>query len=204
MKTSDSTPPRLACRVVQGGRALLGDGFGARHVAACECCRQFFDAGDELEFDLKRAATRRRAPVPAGLERRIAEAVQRSARAQPAPRRRSLAAGISFAVAAACVALVVLVSQKSPTPKLGTQIAASGSASTAGIAPESMFDRWWSGLQPSAGAVLDGQPLQTEAAAVYSDARSALGFLALNFMPAVVLAAGESEAPSPPRVPTKT
>ena len=204
MKTSDSIPPRLACRVLRGGRALLGDGFGARHVAACEGCRQFFDAGDELEFQLQRAAKRQRPPVPAGLERRIAEAVHRSARAEPTRRRRSMAAGISFAAAAACVALVVFVSQKSPAPKPGAEIVSVGATPAAGIASDSMFDRWWSGLQPSAGAVLDGQPLQTEAAAVYSDARSALGFLALNFMPSVVLASAQAEAPAPPRLPTKT
>ncbi len=45
------------------------------------------------------------------------------------------------------------------------------------------IEEMWDRIQPSTDAILDAAPLQNEVDAVYSDARSAIGFLALNFLP---------------------
>ena len=44
----------------------------------------------------------------------------------------------------------------------------------------------WESLKPSTDAVLTGAPLQNEVDAVVADARKAVGFLALNFLPTPV------------------
>jgi hypothetical protein len=49
----------------------------------------------------------------------------------------------------------------------------------------------WAVWQPKTEALLEGEPLRREADALYADARVALGFLALNFLPTSVAKAGE-------------
>jgi hypothetical protein len=57
----------------------------------------------------------------------------------------------------------------------------------------------WSEIKPAAGALLAADPLQQEADAVVADARSALGFLALNFLPAGVTVPAPAGAGPTPR-----
>lgn len=186
MKTSVAKEPRLMCRLVQGWVSVFGDGaavpqrgVGARHVAACECCRQYFNECTVLESSLRRGAKDENETVDPDLERRIVAAVHGSARRPQ--RRRSPLAAISLAGAAACAALAVVLASRTPVPQDESSMAprrvATARNSTAG--------NLWGELRPTADAILDAQPLQREADAVYSDARSAIGFLALNFLPSV-------------------
>ncbi len=69
-------------------------------------------------------------------------------------------------------------------------------AVTAMIADGSETGGWdeggaWENWQPTTEALLEGEPLRREADALYADARVALGFLALNFLPGTATTAGE-------------
>lgn len=197
MKTSQSSMtdrPRLACRVVQGWAAVAGDGaapragaWGARHVAACEDCGRFFARGDALETSLRRGAMALSAEAVPGLEQRINDAVARSVRMGTAvPPSREGFSGFAMgswalAGAAASVAVALLVSQQMKSPRDAGRpeglVTAPVPAGT--VAGDGLLD----GLSPDATALLQGEPLRREVDAMYSDARSALGFLALNFLP---------------------
>ncbi|MCX6951236.1 MAG: hypothetical protein NTV51_03490 [Verrucomicrobia bacterium] len=197
MKTSYSSEterPRLICRVVQGWVSVVGDGaapapggWGARHVAGCACCQGFFGMGRELDAALRRGAQTQFVAAAPGLEQRINDAIARSVREAAAPTRRSrpgLAMG-SWALAGAAASLVVavLVSQRLAGPAEATRNPGAPLVSTGepdgSLTGDGLLDRW----EPKATALLEGEPLQREVEAVYSDARSALGFLALNFLP---------------------
>ena len=191
MNASVSNRPRALCRLVQGWVSVFGDGttvpprgFGARHVAACECCRQFFAGSAVLESTLRREAVLENEAAPSELERRIIEAVHRTARPQPVRRRAPLAV-LSLAGAAAGVALAFLIFQKSGVSVTGPVRPADRDVASGNQLTAATVGKAWSELRPAAGAILNGEPLQREADAVYSDARSAIGFLALNFLPAV-------------------
>lgn len=195
MNASVAMRPRLMCRFVQGWSAIAGDGtgrphggLGSRHVATCTCCRQFFGRSEALEAGLRREAVRERADAAPDLEGRIVAAVHRVAQSQPRSRREAPLAVLSFVGAAASVALAVFLVQRSPAPMDGP--AATGELANA---PAGAL---WSGLPPAADAILNAEPLQREADAVYADARSAVGFLALNFLPSVPrsLATGAEKA----------
>lgn len=190
MKTSNQSlvdHPRLTCRVVQGWVSIMGDGaapapgtLGAQHVASCECCGRFFSHGRDLEASLRGAAAGRSALVTPGLEQRIIAAVGRSAReAQTATSERARPGfgmgALAWAGATASVALMILVfqpgrvterSRPGPTTVPRTEDLADNAAD---LTPSDALGLW------------DTAPLQREAEAVYSDARSALGFLAMNF-----------------------
>jgi len=178
MKKPTIPQVRFTCRLVRGCISVFGDttagaprGPGASHVAACMDCQQFFGACDELELALKRDAARQAQDAPAGLEQRIVRAVKLST---PEPRSR-VVRPFSFALAgvAACAALTVLVLQRqSPAPR-----------PAAPTNPVIAAGDVWTLLRPSADALLSGDPLQREADAVVSDARSAVRFLELNFLP---------------------
>ena len=86
------------------------------------------------------------------------------------------------AVATLVVALQVDWKPSSkPASVLGTEDRAT-SASLA-EAVQTMPAQIWESVQPKAQAALQNDPLQKEATALYADARSALGFLAYNFLP---------------------
>lgn len=85
--------------------------------------------------------------------------------------------------AVAVIALAVVVVQRQSTlndGKTGTLAVAPTAASDGNDAVATTV---WGRLQPDAEALLEGEPLQREVDAFYADARSALGFLALNFLP---------------------
>ena len=200
MKTSTdsvSDRPRFVCRMVQGWVAVLGDGrdprpgsAGARHVAGCAGCSLFFHTGKHLDTSLRRAAATGAEPVTPGLDQRIIRALQHRPRAAERPLPRVGPGSLLLAGAAAVAGLVTLIIRESSVP--GNEVGTSPTVAAVASAPaaESVLER----LQPGAAALLEGAPLQQEAAAFYSDARSALGFLALNFLPAPV----EEAAPELP------
>ena len=191
MSTMSSSRPRFVCRVVRRWYSVLGPtqpgpaaGGRSRHIQTCADCQQFFRAGDELESALRRDAARCAPEVPTGLERRIMQAVEGSTRiARPA---RSPLALILAGSAVAAVALIALLvrypaflerdgAAKSPTAQVNDAMAVAQSISTL----------WQDSVVPSAQTLVADNPLQHELDSVYSDTRSALNFLALNFLPTV-------------------
>ena len=204
MKNFPVDRPRFTCRIIRGSRSVLGDttagaprGFGAAHIAACADCQSFFGACDELERALKRDAAREWREPPSGLEQNIIRAVRLST-PEPAPRhsRRTL---LSLAGATACAAVAVLVYQQR-TSSPGTPAAAQENLAVNAVDPATLAEArqiiaavpadLFAQMQPRAQAILQQNPLQNEVDAVAADARSAVQFLALNFMPTP--AAGQS------------
>jgi hypothetical protein len=143
---------------------------------------------DDFESALRRDAARlRERAIPSDdLAQRITREVHRSrlpAAAQPARNFWRLPL-ISFAGLAACAALAFMMLQPEPaTSDPGTvppgSIAISNSTGDSAPAPAEL----WAAIKPEAQALLAQDPLQSEVDAVVSDARSALQFLALNFLP---------------------
>jgi hypothetical protein len=182
MKNPPLSRPRFHCRLV---RLWCPDtGPRPRHVESCADCREYFRASEALDSALRRDAVRSAPEFPAGLERSIMQAVRASGRT-PEPSRFSTAlfAGGGF-IAAAAVALAVVFFHQAPGVK-STAVVAKDAAAVPGIvaAAESLADRWWNEVVPPARTLVMGNPLQQELNSVYSDARSALDFLALNFLP---------------------
>jgi hypothetical protein len=118
------------------------------------------------------------------IEQRVIDAVRRSAR-QPArseSSRRALGP-LLIAGAVASVALVALVLRMTPFFRAAEKVRPAALAAVELTADETMSPSGWERVQPEAIALLEGEPLRREVDAVYADARSALGFLALNFLP---------------------
>jgi hypothetical protein len=183
MNPTGLPPARLVCRVVRSARTLLAD-VGSGHVSTCADCRAFFRATDELELGLRRdaAAIRQSDATPSeGFERSILRAVRESTVPPPAGRSWTTA-WATGAVAVAAIAGAVYLQQR-PLPV--DSIAASPADAAALVdAVENFSSRFTETVIPSAGALVADNPLQRELGSVYSDARSALNFLALNFLPA--------------------
>jgi hypothetical protein len=200
MKNLTLPQPRFTCRLARGALAIFGDtangpvprGPGAAHVAACADCQRFFAAGDELDRALRCDAAAEWHESPADLGASILRAVRQST---PPPRPRvHYGLWLSFAGASAAVALAFLVYQRPPpiAPALPpTPVAPTVTTSTSDPAifaaarqliaavPTDLLDE----MRPRAEALLAQDPLQNEVEAMESDARSAVRFLALNFLP---------------------
>lgn len=189
--SSDSSPPgdsRFVCRMVRHWCELV-ERRNVRHVASCPDCQNYFRAANSLEHQLRRDAGRApRADVfPDALERRIVQAVRQSA-SRPAPARWREWGGTwgvgGLAAAAVVVAMIVLV--RGPQSGTGDEIARSNTADDAAVILEtvgSISTGLADSVIPSAGMLVAQNPLQQELGSVYSDVRSALDFLALNFLP---------------------
>ncbi|MDB6152781.1 MAG: hypothetical protein JWL90_1234 [Chthoniobacteraceae bacterium] len=180
MKDTDATRPRLACRIIRIDLSFSdlenGGGFSTRHLVSCNSCRGYLSAARALEMSLSHAAKNERQTVPIGLDRRIVSAVLHAAAS--GPKATFSFRGLTLGTALALVIAAVVISRK--TPELPPVPSQADFVSVAGMSP----DNGWTRLRPSADRLLDAAPLQAEADAVYSDARSAIGFLAMNFLPA--------------------
>ncbi|MBI4624794.1 MAG: hypothetical protein HY736_16455 [Verrucomicrobia bacterium] len=183
MNTTPSLRSRLVCRAVRlcclSGRPATGK--RARHIEACGDCRQYFSACDELESGLRRDAARSAPAAPVGLERGIIQAV-RMAQPVPARPRFRIVPVAGIAIAAAAVAIVAL-RQPLRVDDAGTAANPSAEASALLDAVDSISEQWWNSVLPSATTAVQDNALRRELDAVVADARSALGFLALNFLP---------------------
>jgi hypothetical protein len=140
-----------------------------------------------LEHALRDEAPRISQTPPAGLEQRIAVAIRapvtQSMRRSPFP---ALVAGISAAAALVLLGLWMFAPARGPeAPRQGG--IANDLTAPAGFATPLFIDRLWNTLPDSAETLLDRNPLRKEADAVYADARSAVQFLALNFLPTTPL-----------------
>ena len=154
----------------------------SRHIETCADCRQFFHAGDELESALRRDAARYAPVPPEGIDRRIMQAVERSTRtARPA---HSPLALILAGSAVAAVALIVFFVKYPIFPERdGTATNRTAQVNDALVVAKSISTLWQTSVVPSARTLVADNPLQHELDSVYSDTRTALNFLALNFLP---------------------
>jgi hypothetical protein len=183
MKTSADSP-RFVCRVTRGWISTFGSAGAAErsgHVAGCEDCQAFFAADDELERMLRREAVSARAQPSPMLEQKILHAVRRST--APAPRR-SPAPWLSFAGAAAAVALGVVVVRNSGSVSSDKSFVAPTAQELTQFFGDAIPDNLFTEMRPQAEAILNQNPLQNELDAVTANARTAVRFLAKNFLTA--------------------
>ncbi len=185
MNATAELSPRFTCRVVRQWVSVIGNPATAdrnSHVAQCADCQAFFAAGDELEMMLRRDASAQRVVPAASLEDQIIHAVRRSNR----PARRSYTPLLSFAGVAAAVAFAFIAMR--PTTTGPRAVAANPTnpidAGTEVGADAEQFSALISDMQPKAVEFLRQDPLQDEVDAVVANARTAVGFLAKNFLPA--------------------
>jgi len=188
MKHSTSNSMRWSCRLVRGWRAFFGashqSGFGSSHIASCPACQGFFAANDSLESALRRDAARGIQPAPAGIEERIMQEIVRSPRRR-VTRLRPGPAALAIAGAAAAILAIAFWYFEPVHPPGSNPVAGNRPPVVAmpATAEESAANQPWAALTPSVAALLKQDPLQTEVDSVYADARSAVHFLALNFLP---------------------
>ena len=178
---STTPSPRFVCRIVRLSGSVLGSAH-SRHVETRADCRRFFRAGDELESALRRDAVRYAPVPPAGIERRIMQAIDRSTRAaQPTRSPRALILAGSAVDAVALIAFFVKY-QAIPGGD-GTEKNRTAQVNDALVVAKSISNLWQNSVASSAQTLVVDNPLQHELDSVYSDTRGALNFLALNFLP---------------------
>jgi hypothetical protein len=167
--------PRLLCRFV---RRWTSD--GSTHVASCPDCQQYFDQCDELESSLRRDAARANPAAPVALERGILLAL-RHAQIEQRPAFQAWRYVWMGATAALVNAISLLVSR--PSGKRNVVVAENQADAAALIdATQSFSARLLNEWVPTAAEAVQDNALQRELDAVYIDARSAIGFLKLNFL----------------------
>lgn len=179
--------PRLACRITRQWSAISGNAR-PKHATTCASCRHYFGAMQELETELRRDADRAALLVSShDFAQQIIRSVRESAsesttEARPAFGRRWTLGGL-----AATGALAAIVISANLRPRLGELPTANLSTADGTAVVVSAVQSLSSGLVesviPSAGDLVAENPLQRELGSVYSDVRSALDFLALNFLP---------------------
>lgn len=184
--------PRWMCRVVRRWEDAFGTATGqtsltARHLCGCDACREFFADDAAFEQTLRREAVRVKTEPDAGLEQRILRAVMET---RPAPRRKVVGrtVGVSLAAMAAGVVIAfVVLQQPAPTNVEKHEVAGAGKSGkeSGGLAAPVAEERWWTTIDARRAAMelAEKNPLQQEIDSVYRDAQTALGFLALNFLP---------------------
>jgi hypothetical protein len=185
--------PRLVCRVVRLWCAV-SQADQPRHVATCASCQVYFAAANELESQLRRAAHARSTASDAtqNLEQQILRAVRSSA---SRPRRASawqptrswLMGGVCAAAAAFAIGLALRFGTGSAPRERMADATPTDDAAMILSTVESLSSELVGTVIPSAGELVVQNPLQEEIGSVYSDMRSALDFLALNFLPATRL-----------------
>jgi hypothetical protein len=178
---------RLSCRLVRLRDAMTGS-RPAGHVAHCADCQAYYRNADSFSEQLRATAPRSPQPVSDELATRIARAVRQSAPAARAPRRtRVLETFAALGTAAAIFAFGIHLVRQNSAPQQSTKDqtivmnASDLNALVAGV--DSLRTRLLDSVEPAAEALTSQNPLNQEIASVQADARSALGFLALNFLP---------------------
>jgi hypothetical protein len=202
MPESNSTPPRLTCRVLRLGRIVFAN-WNSRHVAACPECQAYYRAGSALENALRLEARQmaETGNVARDYERRLLQAIRDSRRSAEPARRASWNPGWATGglASAAALAVAAFFLGRDTAPPARDDLPGPLAAADAELiveTVESLSNQFVDTVIPSAGKAVAVNPLQQEIGLVYSDMRSALDFLALNFLPSV------PSAPSSP--PTRT
>ncbi len=196
--------PRLTCRIVRQWCAIFGDHQPA-HVAGCSSCRAYFVTAHSLEKTLRRDAPQVSAEAftasPA-LERNILRAVRISATSPVNSRRalpiRAWAIGAFGAVATVVAVVAAFITlDRDSTSRVQPRLAEAPTAEEAAViidTVETLSSELVESVIPSAGQLVSKNPLQQELGLVYSDMRSALDFLKLNFLPTVPANAEPAQA----------
>jgi hypothetical protein len=187
MNTPSPESPRFVCRVVRWWVALTEFSVpttASGHRANCPACRAYFQSTAALEAQLRHDSRAQMAAVPAGLEHRIADAVRRAQVPARTPQRRSgpiWATGL--VTVAAAVALVVVLNRGSRPSRATTEV---GPAEIAAVftAVTALPQHFNDVFVPASSRPANADPLRRELDNVKADARSALSFLAENFLPA--------------------
>ncbi|WP_414664633.1 hypothetical protein [Horticoccus sp. 23ND18S-11] len=188
MTSKPSPRVRPVCRVIRQWCVVTGQAQ-PRHAASCADCRAYFQTGDAVEGALRRdaGAWTQASPAPsAGFERELLRSIREEAAVQ-APVRTPGGAWRSFGVAMAACAVVAGIGYvqfgggtwRRDVPD--TTVAAETAVVLETV--ESLSQGLVETVIPSAGALVADNPLQREFDSIYADARSVLGFLALNFLP---------------------
>lgn len=174
---------RFTCRIVRRWCALT-EAAAPQHAARCVACQEYFAAVASLEEALRRDALRS-TPLPSiGFEQRILSTVRTSGRELEvaAPRRTAwLPAWTGFAALVA-VALVLAWSNRPPRPPVDLRSTAADAALVVDTV-ENLSSQLVDSVIPTTAQFVARNPLQQEASSLYADARSAIGFLAMNFLP---------------------
>ncbi len=183
MKITTYLEPRFRCRVARTARALV-DGAGERHVLGCADCQTFFLTAESLDQELRRDASALRAagPEPSSeLAQNILRAIREEAVVSRPVRFRKPVWAMSAIAVAAMVAVIVLQWPVTPSRPM---VATADDTEAIVQALENLSVKLTDTVIPQTGEILANNPLQKELGSVYSDARSALDFLVLNFLPA--------------------
>lgn len=180
---------RLSCRIARLREAMTGS-RAQHHVARCPACQAYYNAADNLVDRLRVTAPQNNRATPGDLAARIARSV-REAAPPPAPARRRTRALETFAALAGAAAVFAfsfhLARQNITVPTNSTDLVTTAnqpdlSALVAGVG--SLADRLLASVEPATETIATENPLSMEFASVQADARKAVGFLALNFLPA--------------------
>jgi len=189
---------RLVCRATRLW-CVLSDSTTSAHVARCGACQRHFAGISTLSSALRHEAGVTLAALDRSAEQRILRAV-RNARAEQAvganePRSSSWRLTVTALAGAAAVGALVVASfliQPERASVASTARVAVASES-APVSPEAVLlveamqswsEKWTETVLPSAGALATQNLMQQEMSSAYADARAALDFLALNFLPA--------------------
>jgi hypothetical protein len=194
MTSMNATPyrsdrPRLVCRVIRSWCAVSER--RPAHARSCPSCQAYFQAADNLESTLRKATSHTHSevlPSSPDFEHAILRAVRTSTSVPERSRRRApsrtwVMGGLSAVTAMVAIALSVNVAPPASPP---TRVVSTSSAEEAALilnTVESLSTELVGSVIPSAGQFVAENPLQQEIGYVYSDVRSALDFLALNFLP---------------------
>ena len=185
---SSNAKTRFICRVVRLRNALASKtDLTTGHVAGCPDCQSYYRASEGIEHALRRNAALARSPAPDDLAAKIALAVRQSA---PRPRQSRVATWSMLAGATAAVALSFFVARQSfpahpsqarkqPNAELHPDDVAKLVANV-----DALRIRLLDSVEPAATKLAAKNPLTQELRSVRADTRSALSFIALNFLPA--------------------
>ena len=173
--------PRIVCRLARFREAVLGRGAGS-HLAGCPDCQAYFRAEARMVESL-RGAVPQRGPAEAteDLAERIVRAVREAAPA-PRPSRRPSVLVASAAAAAVFVVAFALV-RFQPVPSAQRGVVADVDVSQLLYGVDALRLQLMKNVGPSAKRIAADNPLAKEMASVEKDARSAVNFLAMNFIP---------------------
>ncbi len=185
-------PSSWSCRLVRLGASLGDEGtvpsWARRHLAACPSCQEHYAAAVALDHGLRAAApAQTRAPRPAlehDIMREIMATVERGASRETAQARaaRPRRAWAAFAVTGAAACAVALVYLSRPQP-VAPAVPAAGAHGPTVASASNPPQPGWSQLAVPVRSLLAEDPLRSEAQHVVAEARSAVDFLALNFLP---------------------
>lgn len=182
-----SAPVRVTCQVIRFWSAVRSENTApSPHLENCPSCRDFFVFTQQLQTRLRQDACQVAVTPPPGMEGRIMEAIRFSA----PPRRESHRnSGLSFALAGGAAALVCVGLWQfhlGPFGGHGTGTPGEYTADVAALvaAVRSLPSDLSQKIASPTVQLAQDNSLGREVENVYSDARSALDFLALNFLPA--------------------